>query len=121
MKILPPTLREKKRYLAVEIMREGRINRERLIRALQDSIRELFGDTGLSETGLRLLHFDGNHAVVRCTPRTVWRTRAGIATITEIDGTKVSLRVIGIGGTVRSVMEKYIEKRSDQTLKREES
>ncbi|OYT63530.1 ribonuclease P [Methanosarcinales archaeon ex4572_44] len=113
MKILPPTLREKKRYLTVEIMKDGRINRDRFLRALQDSIKDLFGDVGLSETGLRLLHFDGTRAVVRCTPKMVWAVRAGIATITQIDGVKVSVRVIGIGGTVRSVMEKYVETGSE--------
>jgi len=116
MKILPPTLREKKRYLAVEIIGEGRISRDRFLRALQDSITDLFGDIGISEAGLRLLHFDGTLAVVRCTPRMMWAVRAGIAAITRIDGVRVAARVIGIGGTVRSVMEKYVESDLNQTL-----
>jgi len=112
MKILPPTLREKKRYLALQIISETRASRNQFLKELQYSIASLVGDVGLSESRLQLLYFDGRFAIVRCVPKKIWVVRAGIAAITGINKRRIAVRVIGIGGTVRSVTEKYKDKKN---------
>lgn len=120
MKILPSSLRERKRYLAVEVFSERGVNRSSFLRELRRSIASLFGDAGLSRTGVALLYFDGTCGVVRCAPEEIWAVRAGIAAITEINGVRVAVRVMGVGGTVRSVREKYIEKTCISGFKKDE-
>jgi ribonuclease P/MRP protein subunit POP5 len=110
MKILPPTLREKKRYLAVEVLSERSINRNQFLKELQRSLASLFGEVGLSKARVRLLYFDGVFGIVRCAPEEIWCVRAGLAAITRVNGGRVAVRVLGVSGTVRSATEKYIEK-----------
>ncbi|GFO96536.1 ribonuclease P [groundwater metagenome] len=108
MKTLP-TLREKKRYIAFKIISENTINRKELSEELFDSICSLFGDTGGSEINPALMSYDGGYGVLRCQKDRTSDTRAALACINKVRGGRVSIMVIGISGTVRGAMEKFIQ------------
>jgi ribonuclease P/MRP protein subunit POP5 len=111
MKVLPPTMRENKRYLAFELIAEGNamISRDDLIRELFSASGTLLGDLGSSECNIWLFAFDDNKGVISCERAHVSQTRAVLATITHVKGKRVLLHVLGVSGTVRGATKKYLE------------
>jgi ribonuclease P/MRP protein subunit POP5 len=108
MKTLP-TLREKKRYIAFEIMAEQPITRSDMSLEVFNSICSLFGDTGASKINAALLSYDGKYGIVRCERDKTIDTRAALACIYSIRRSRVSILVLGISGTVKGAMEKFIQ------------
>ncbi|KXS40490.1 ribonuclease P [Methanolobus zinderi] len=108
MKILPPTLRDGRRYLAFELIAEGPVKRDDLIREIFSAAGSLLGDVGASECAIRLLAFEDMKGVVRCSPERTSNTRAVLATIRDVRGTRVLFHVLGISGTVRAATKKYL-------------
>ena len=111
MKILPPTLRDKKRYLAFELICEHdvTVNREELLREMFSCVGSLIGDVGSSECGIRVLTFEDSKGIIRCAHTKTEQTRAAVATITHIGGKRVVVHILGISGTVAGATEKYLE------------
>jgi ribonuclease P/MRP protein subunit POP5 len=108
MKTLP-TLREKKRYIAFEINSEKAILRQELVREISYSIISLFGDIGTSQIRPALMSFEGGFGILRCAREKTVETRAGLACINSIRGIRVSIRVLGISGTIKGATEKFIQ------------
>lgn len=104
-----PTLREKKRYLAFKIISENAINRRELTEEILDSICSLFGDTGASEINPALMSYDGGYGILRCQKDRTSDTRAALACINKVGGGRVSIMVLGISGSVKGAMEKFIQ------------
>lgn len=109
MKVLPPTMRENKRYLAFELIADGQVSRDELIREIFSASGSLLGDLGSSECNIWLFAFDDLKGVVSCEREHVWQTRAVLATITNVKGKKVSFHILGVSGTVLGATKKYLE------------
>lgn len=108
MKTLP-TLREKKRYIAFEINSENTILRQDMVREISNSIISLFGDIGASQIRPALMSFEGRFGILRCAREKTNETRSGLACINNIRGIRVSIRVLGISGTIKGATEKFIQ------------
>ena len=98
---LLPSLREKKRYLAFEMLSEGAISRRDFIDELNRSASSLLGDMGSSECGIKMLSFDRTGGIVRCAHTRTEHTRAVLATVNRVRGVRVAVHVIGSSGTVK--------------------
>lgn len=111
MKILPPTMRDNKRYLAFELITEENtlVGRDELIRELFSVSGSLLGDLGSSECNIWLFAFDDNKGVISCNRDHVSQTRAVMATITTVKGKRVLVHVLGVSGTVLGATKKYLE------------
>ncbi len=109
MKTLPSSLRQRKRYLAIEVIAEREVSREELLREIFSSLGSLYGDIGSSECGVRLLDYGSQKGVLRCSHGMEDRSRAAFATITTIGGQRAIVHVLGISGTVKGATQKYIQ------------
>lgn len=106
---LLPSLRERRRYLAFEMLSENAVSRRDFNRELEMSMSSLLGDAGASECRMSLLLFDGAQGngqecgggIIRCVHTHTLETRAAIATMCEVGGSRVAVRVIGTSGTVK--------------------
>ncbi len=74
------------------------------------STTSLFGDVGCSEIAPRLMSFDGRYGIVRCSREKTQEARAALASIDNAKGVRVSILVLGISGTIKASMEKFIQK-----------
>ena len=108
MKILPPTLRESKRYIAFSLVAEYTITRKDLINEVLYSAATLLGDVGVSVLGLRILSFENNKGIIKCTTDRVWESRAVLACVSSIRDVRVRINILGISGTVLAATEKYL-------------
>ncbi|VVB94455.1 Ribonuclease P protein component 2 [uncultured archaeon] len=110
-----PTLRDKKRYLAIEVTSEQTINRQQLLNEILDSVASLFGDKGISEINPKLMSYDGRFGIIRCAREKTQETRAALACINNVRRIRVSILILGISGTIKGATEKFIQ----QTLIKE--
>lgn len=108
MKILPPTLRPNWRYLAIRLVSESHVRRSAFIDSVNNSAISLLGDVTASMCNISLLGFDDGMAIVRCEREWAEETRCVLATIHNIKGQRVGIHVLGIAGTVKSAIERYI-------------
>ena len=110
MKILPSSLREKKRYIAFEVISESGepLDRKALLDEIFFATQTLVGDAGSSEIGYRLMDFDGSRGIMRVSLGGVELARAAISTVCSIKGSRAAIRVLGTSGTIKAAIEKYI-------------
>ena len=109
MKRLLPSLRMKKRYLAIELICEEPANRNDLIKELMSSASALIGDVVASECDIKVLGFEDFKGVIQCTHTRVKETRASLAALTRINGKRATLHVLGTSGTIKRVKEKFLQ------------
>ncbi|MDY6965046.1 MAG: Rpp14/Pop5 family protein [Halobacteriota archaeon] len=100
MKILPSSIRERKRYIVFEILSEHEIDRRELIKEMWTSAYSLFGDVGTSKLGLWMLAFDGKRGIIRCSRNKTEEVRAVLAAIDGVYGRPIGATVLRICGTI---------------------
>ena len=91
-----------------ELEAEGEIEGQDLMREIQISQRSLFGEIGSADNRLQLISFDGRRGILRFHHRRLEQTRATLASIRSIQGTRTALLVKGVSGTIKSATEKYL-------------
>jgi len=114
MKHLPKHLRERWRYLAVELEAwpAASFGQRAFQCALWQSAQRLLGDAGSADAVCRVLQYrfeaGVGEAIVKVRRGTVESARAAVACVSEVEGEPVGLSVRGVSGTVRGCEEKYM-------------
>ena len=100
--------REKRRYLALEVVGKQPLDEQVLLDAIQASVYRLFGEYGVSKASLKLIEIDPEKRqfVIRCSHNVLEQVRASIASITEIDGKIGAIHVLGVSGTLKALSNK---------------
>jgi len=112
--MLLPTLKEKKRYLAFEIISKNKIND---FRAVSEQINaktlELIGQLGAAKAGLIVLQDcwnpESQRGIIRVGHKQVDEIRAALTLITKIDGKEVIVKSVGSSGILKKAKEKYLK------------
>ncbi len=109
--LLPPSLRERKRYLVFEVISEREIDKRELLEEIRDSIYSLYGDVGASESRIWLIDYDKKKdvGILRCAHNKVEEVRAALACIHSVNEARIGMRVIKIAGTIKGAT-RLIEK-----------
>jgi len=110
LKPIPPSQRERNRYLAFETISDSTFKRDEIIRAIQNSCLGFLGELGTSKTGLWLMDWDGRKrkGILKVTHKTVDEVRASMALVKDIGRKPCILKVLGVSGTVKAAREKFI-------------
>lgn len=107
LKSLMPTLRERKRYLAFEVMSEKRIE-GRITSVIWRSILENLGVFGCAKAGIWVLpdKYDPEkqRGIIRVNHKHVDELRTTLAMIRSIEGEKVIVRSIGLSGILKKAV-----------------
>ena len=101
----------RRRYLALKVEIEEPLSERALILAIWNSILQLFGEHGASQTNLCLVEFnpEDGYAILRCSHKAVDMVRAAIATIVKINEKSVAIHVVRVSGTLKSLRKKLVE------------
>jgi ribonuclease P/MRP protein subunit POP5 len=116
LKILPSHMREKKRYLAFEAISEKPLKREEVISIMMDAAGQLYGSCGMGKMDLWVLKIyrcpsdrdNRIRGVIRCHRDAVEKLRGVMPTITYFKGGRVAVHTLGISGTIKSAVKKFI-------------
>ncbi len=109
-KILPPTLRPKKRYIVFEIISNGTIEYGPLVSSIWKSMINLFGEKGAAESRAWVIKnlYNENHGIIRCSHDKTEEVRTALTFIKMIEDKNVIIRVLGITGTIKTAKIKYL-------------
>ena len=72
------------------------------------SASSLLGDVISSECDIKVLGFEDWKGVIQCSNNRVKETRASLAALTRINGKRATLHILGISGTVKRAIEKFL-------------
>ena len=100
--------REKRRYLALEVVSEQPLYEQAVLDAIQASVHRLFGEYGASQANLKMIKYlpEKRQVVIRCSHTMLERVRAAIASTIEVDGKTAAIHVVGVSGTLKSLSKK---------------
>jgi RNase P/RNase MRP subunit POP5 len=100
--------REKRRYLALEVVSEQLLNEQVVLDTVQASVQRLFGEYGASKANLKLTKTipEKRQFVIRCSHKALEQVRAAIASTTDINGETVAIHVLGVSGTLKALSKK---------------
>lgn len=102
--------RKPSRYLLVKLLVEGTVPDSSLFQSVTESIVNLFGETGLSETAPRLIGYNEKKSIgiLRCSRESLEKMRAAIAMISRIDEKSVGVYVKAVSGTSKRLKSKIL-------------
>jgi ribonuclease P/MRP protein subunit POP5 len=100
--------REKRRYLALKILGDDSLEESDVISAVWDSILQLFGECGASQTSLSLIKYDleKNYGVLRCSLKSINIVRTALASVTVINEKPTIMHVLAVSGTLKALLKK---------------
>jgi len=114
MTVLPPTLREKRRYLLAQIDPWGvPANGKELYYAIYDAATALWGDIVVAAMQPEVISIEHGHAILRCRRGTEREYAIALSTVTRCGDKRVALRVIATSGTIDSLRDRIKERRGD--------
>ena len=108
MKPLLPTLKEKKRYLAYEVISKP-LKFNVVSKAVWDNILSYIGTKGTAKAGIWLLSdkYKNNKGLIRVTNKYVDDLKASLALIKKINNEDVMVRSLGVSGILNKA-ENYL-------------
>ena len=103
-----PVRNVRRRYLALQVYSEADLTEADLSHAISDKIHLLYGVKGAAETNYRMIEYNQQprQGIIRCNHDKLIETRAALAHITAINGAPVSIQVITVSGTIKSLRSK---------------
>ena len=109
---LPPTLREKQRYLVFEIISKKEFELGEVVSAIWNSALQTYGEVCVSSFSLwipgNLYDKTKKKGIAKCNHNSVEQMRSVLATIKEIEGNPVCFMVTGVTGTIKSAKNKFM-------------
>ncbi len=113
LKPILPSLREKKRYLAFEVIsKSGIYDYNQIAGAINDSLLQLIGQLGAGKAGIKFLEDKFNkglqRGIIKVNHKHVDHLRASLALIKDIDEKEVIVRSIGVSGILKKAENRYL-------------
>ncbi len=118
LKILPPTIRDKKRYIAFEVTSPMSLGREDIISLMLDGSLYLYGACGTGNFEMWVLKLwrcttddvkeHRMKGILRCRREEIDSVMALIPTITNYRGKPIVFHTLGISGTIKSAIKNFI-------------
>lgn len=106
MKPLPPTLREKHRYVLVRILGVSSPVQKDIYRAVADAVNSVFGDFSAAKIRPAVVWSENDCAVVRCVRGTEKELCAALACVSRCGGESAAFRAVVTSGTILGAKKK---------------
>lgn len=121
-KVLPPTLRKNHHYLILDVKSEVEISKEEMLPLCWDACIRYWGENRSSSFDLWVMrHYlideavqndeaiFNYKAVLRCERSCCDDVRVALSTLTRQNKKRIAINTIGVSGTVKSGISKFIE------------
>lgn len=110
-KILPPTLRDRKRYLAYQVVSDSKLDFSEINNAIWYSVMNFMGEKGASDADIWIIrnsYEEGRKiGLVKCSHTSVEDVRTALALVQKIGENRLIIRVLGISGTMKAAKKKF--------------
>ena len=118
LKILPPSLRNDKRYISFEAVSEVLLSKEDVIPLVWEASLNFHGECKTSKFDLWIIKVwttklsnDKNiiKGIIQCNREEVSSVRAAILLIAKFKGKRIVFHTLGISGTIKAGIKKFIK------------
>ena len=114
LKPLLPTLREKKRYLAFEVLSKAKImDFDTVSNAILHTSAEFLGQLGVSKAGLLVLKDmwdnDSQRGVIRVNHKHTDKLKAALTMMDKINDDDVIVKSVGVSGILNKAEKRYLK------------
>jgi len=108
-KPLPPTLRERNRYMVFALECEKPVKSKDVSQAIYTTATRFLGELGASKVSLRFIEYDEKKklGIIKVNHKSVDEARAVLVVLKEIAGAKVAAQTLGVSGTIKKAREKW--------------
>jgi ribonuclease P/MRP protein subunit POP5 len=109
-----PSMRERSRYIAFELISDSALSRGDVVKAVWGSVLRFLGELGASKTSLWVMDWDEKHnrGILKVNHKSLEEVRAAFTLIKEINDQRVIPHVLGVSGTVKKTRQKYLGEKS---------
>ncbi|MBO8175518.1 MAG: ribonuclease P protein component 2 [Thermococcus sp.] len=110
-KTLPPTLRDKHRYIAFQVIGEREFKKDEIKKAIWEAFLRVLGELGTARAKPWFIKFNEKTqtGILRCDRKHVEEIRFTLAMLTEINGSKAIVRTLGVSGTIKRLRIKFLK------------
>lgn len=116
--MLSSSLREKRHYLAIELLAEAALSPEQAKNALQSAVKDFLGAHEAASAGMQIIELRAQkekkyglfamRGILSVNRKKVLKARAALVLLKEIGGGKALCTVRGVSGTLRKLREKFL-------------
>ena len=115
LKILPPPLREKKRYIGIKLYSKEALTKEEIYNTLWYNTINLYGEIEASKINLWIInskeirnpdHFQYN-MIIKCQRGYEEKMMTALASIYRNRTNRIVVHTVGTSGTIKSLNKKY--------------
>ena len=108
-----PSDREKKRYLAFEILSRAKIDSvDAIEQRIWDSSLQLLGEAGVAKAGIIMLkdRYNSNlqRGLIRVNNKELNNIRGALTLVDNIEKKEVIIRTIGVSGILKKAVNRYL-------------
>ena len=109
IKRILPSLREKKHYIAFEVISEERLDKNSVNEAIFDANKSYLGELGCAKANFKVLDYNENSkkGMVKANSKYIDYVKGSLALIKRIKNTKVVIKTTGVSGTIKNLKDKY--------------
>jgi len=113
IKPLLPSLREKKRYLAYEVISNSKFNDAVSVnKAILDAAKEFLGNLGMAKAGILPINDKWNdktqRGLLRVNNKHVDDLKASLIFVKNIQGMEAMVKSVGASGILKKAQKKYL-------------
>ena len=112
LKPILPSLREKKRYLAYEVISKDKVSFEHVQKAIMSAALKVLGQLGVAKAGIIILKdkWINSRGLIRVAHKHVDNLRTALMFVDKVDNEEVIIRSVGVSGILRKAENKYLIK-----------
>lgn len=107
MRILPPTLREKERYIAFNVISEEVVEYSDLEAAIWNVMLDFLGEYGVSKTSVWLMKdcWDSEKqiGILRCNHKSVPTVLGALGFVDRLGDNRITFKILKISGTIKGL------------------
>ena len=112
MKPLLPSLKERKRYVAFEVISDAKLGETDIYQFIKESMQAYVGDLGMAQAGLQFVKEKWNaskqRGIARVSHKSTDLLKASFVFVQRVKNKKVIVRSLGVSGILAKAQEKYI-------------
>lgn len=108
---LSPTLRDRKRYIAFQVISEQKVLGSDVFSSIWHALLNFLGERGVAEANVWLSkpNYDDvkQIGIIKCSHMSVEQVRTALALVQRIGDTRSIINVLGVSGTIRAAKAKF--------------
>ncbi|MAG52356.1 MAG: hypothetical protein CMH62_00160 [Nanoarchaeota archaeon] len=105
MKRLLPSLKEKKRYLAFEIVSDDKFNKSDIANVINKEALKFMGTLDYGKAGVRIINANKNKGIIRVNNKFVNHLKTSLILITNIKNKNVIFKTVKVSGILNKLKE----------------